>query len=203
MAALPAQLQALLRDAVQVLEADPDHRLDTEWCYRISSTVGQLVDQAGKLDRLQARRIQLIILTLRALLPLWEQLHPDTILPQSVVQLFQQYLEGTCSWDVVTHAMRTFEEISEFLDDPTLAHPSTWIVISIVKGYEAINTVIGKGDGDRSAENHAGVSLAAAAQAMRWTPRYPDDLPAMRERQFWLWWLTQAVPSVYVSYPAV
>ena len=192
-----AALEVAVRDAKKTLDEDADGHLPLARRRAIWLALGAR-DEEGR-----CARARLSIAAASRVLPIWERLWPSNRLPHHLLDLADQVCRGEVDRGAIT-ALRDRAETE--LDDISWA---SFNKSAVGAGYAALRALdvarrdepsdLSRPDSavrDEDLEPHQRDSayLAAAADAggSPWEPQSSAD----RRRDYWNWWLTEAVPAV-------
>jgi hypothetical protein len=188
------ELAKALQRAQGALAVSPEYDLDSGHTFAIGQAIGPLVDRQGVLNLPQSRRIRLLIITCAKILPLWEFHWPRLLLPHQLLTHMAAYLVHTATLAQVEQRAEALLLWVDTQPDDPFQHSGYGVGLTVYKAYEALETVVGQGDGDRSAEAHAGVSLRFAAHTAALDHPLHGQVDPIRRGNFWEWWLTRAIP---------
>lgn len=213
--ALPSELSAALRTASTALSQDPDGRLSLPHRRRIRQLFGPFLqnDEEQPEGPGYRRRARLSILCVQYVLPVWDAAHLDAndlntndtenISPQQMLEVAEGVLAGQVSQQQARQANRRFSSVVEgiLMNTPAAAYV----------GYASIDAV-----GVAFHDDDSGASPEEEDDDLtpdEWDDSYRADLAAsggepgednssnQRRREFWQWYLEQAVPQAYESVP--
>jgi hypothetical protein len=192
-----AALEVGVRDAKKALDDGADGHLLLARRRAIWLALG------GRDEEGRCARARLSIAAARRVLPIWERLWPFNRLPHDLLDLTDQ----VCRGDVDPHSLTALRDRAETELDDISWGSSTKSAVGA--GYAALRALdVARGDEpcdlprpDSAVRDEdlqprqrdsAYLAAAAAAGGAPWEPRSSAD----RRRDYWNWWLAEAVPSV-------
>lgn len=201
-------LDRLIEDALVAMHRHPTHDLILGYRYAIKATFGPRYYPLIASDESQAghrKRTLLTIKTTQHVLPLWKSAFPNNDTPDLLLEKARQVLSGKYSREVA------FQEVGEawsYMDSFLFGLTETDQAVAIV-GYASVKAVaiavedepidaayvnLDLTDEEIDAYDHDGAFEACLAYAggPPWRPESSSD----KRREFWEWWLLEAVPSI-------
>jgi hypothetical protein len=189
------ELNAVIQQALQSVDDDPEHDLRLGLRQAIWQAFGPRRESPGQL-----RRVTLAVLAIRHVLPLWDAAFADPTFPRRLLTSAEQASQqGTDREQLLQQLNAAWERADE------LAMESGSAAAAV--GYGAVQALtvalqdehfdpdavdLSAVDSPDIQENDASF-FAAAAYADG--PRWREQSSRERRREFWRWWLTQAVPE--------
>ncbi len=213
--ALPSELSAALRTASTALSQDPDGRLSLPHRRRIRQLFGPFLqnDEEQPEGSGYRRRARLSILCVQYVLPVWDAAHLDAndlntndidnMSPQQMLEVAEGVLAGQVSQQQARQANQRFSSVVEgiLMSTPTAAYvgyASISAVAVAVHDYDP-EVPLDYDDGDLTPDDWDD-SYYADLAASGGEPG-EDNSSNQRRREFWQWYLEQAVPQAYESVP--
>lgn len=208
MRALPQTLSDPVEAASEALRDDSEGHLALPLRRRVWAAMGPALRDEN--DRPHGaghrRRTSLAVLCVRHVLPLWEAAYPDNDGPQRMLALAEQVLSGAAPPDAADRSRGQF-----WTDVESLVYEDQLFVPSYV-GYAAVDAVT-TAQVDEEVEGFDEGELDENLDADQWDASFFASLafasgapgeqgsdPA-RRREFWRWYLREAVPAAYTTAP--
>jgi hypothetical protein len=209
---LPSDLSHLINESLKGVESHPQHELNLGYRYAIYAFFGPKSPTSGNTtNQGHRRRTKLALLSIQHVLSLWEKVRPFDRSPHLILEKVQQILEGVLTGKQVDQ-MSGLPDWG-YMDNVSCQVPyigSSWILV----GYGAVKT-IGVAIWDeifdptqinpQLTDDHldtydldvASEAAAGYAGGFRWK----SESDQRKRRQFWEWWLTEAVPKAWAAFP--
>lgn len=207
---VPASMASVLADAENVLAAAPDGHLPLPYRRRIWCALGPLVLDGNRAVAGSGvrRRAALAIAAAEHVLPLWEGVRPGDSRPRAALALARQYLDGTADFRA---AKRWQGKFLTDLDDLVAGEDSDPALRAGFAAAKAITTAL-HDELFEPAERDEDVSDEAldpdqwdaayfAAMSFAGGAIWEDGSDPERRREFWQWYLKDAVPRAWDAVP--
>lgn len=200
---IPQSLERLINESLSIVDNHPQHDLPLGYRHAIYAKLGPRLGTCQDRTAHQ-RRTVLAFLTVRHVLPLWEQARPYDKTPHEILSQVEQILEGTgdrksvqkeagAYWTYMDNLAFESEEQS-YLD---IGYAAVGALYTACGDEEFDATAIDYSltDEDVDAYEHDAVFAAAAdyAGGATWQP----ESDAGKRREFWHWWLKEALPAAW------
>jgi len=215
---LPRTLQRLVNDALLKVRAGPNHDLNSGHLYEIGKAVGWLAGVAHLGEASHRRRITLLILTARHVLPFWEQVHREDKTPHQLLEGLEQIKAGTLDPEGLRPALDQFDEMlaQEHMatqyewharnPNPGMylmeaAHRASTVGAAISNGVTAIVDIDEELEEPGAANSSATTCVLMASDAYAGGMAKNRLSDSAKRLAFWEWWLTEAVPAAWASAP--
>jgi hypothetical protein len=193
----PAKLAVAIGQAEEALASDPQGHLPLAQRQAIWAALGP-ADAEGR-----CTRTRLAVAATRRVLPIWEKLWPANRLPHQLLDLAEQVCRGEVDGATLTElrsrAQTEFDDISWASDDKSavaVGYAAHRALAAAIRDelFDLVQPNTPDRDEDRQPDEHDSAYFAAAA-ASGGAPWQPGS-SAERRRDYWLWWLTEAVPAI-------
>jgi hypothetical protein len=165
-------------------------------------------DNEGRVLRTDGflRRLNLAILCVNYVLPVWNSVMPDNNTPDTLLKSINEYLSGHKDWDSLWELQNDFWAVLDnyMCDDNDYG-------ASIYVGHSSINAVmVALNDEDLGEEDYINIydedldpytwdTAFYASLAYSENKQYDEGTKIQKRRDFWLWYLNNAVPLAYQS----
>jgi Immunity protein Imm5 len=197
-------LDELIAEGVTIVQTDQQHDLGAGFRCRLYSEAGA----AFPPDEGRRRRSKLAVAAIQKVLPLWEAVYPSDRSPHAALELVEKVLAGSVPAAVAT---READRLWTYYDD--LSYKDATDVSVVAVGYGAVQAIrealsdapFGCEDVNDATKNievdpyafdAAFLASAAYAGGATWQP----ESDAKKRLEFWKWWLTTAVPAVFMAH---
>jgi hypothetical protein len=195
---LPQELTNAIGRAREALQHDEQSDLNLGYRHLIWSALGPR-DAEGR-----HRRARLAMLAARRVLPIWERFWPHDRSPHEALALAEKVLRG----EPDAQAVRQQRDLAFAKMDSLSDHSANKIPVSA--GYSAVQALsaalwdesfdphkidLNLTDDDVQPEEHDASYFAALASSNG--PPWDPNSSAGKRRQFWEWWLPDAVPGAW------
>lgn len=192
---LPDALQQILVQPRQALLTHTTNTIDPELLLQVGAYFCLLSAASPSLTAYQRRHLLLVLLTIRHVVPCWQQTALTTSHPQQPLEALATLVARTTS---LAAAMQIIEDVYSWYYSMQINADhggQELLVASIYTATKAVEGCItGTRIADYTAETHAGVALVLAADAFgAYVPSRRDE----RQRPFWLYWLDDIVPRAW------
>lgn len=199
---LPEELTERITAALDALEIEPDGRLPLQWRRKVRDRFGP---EAEGLDRSpgRRRRVQLDRLCAEHVMPYWRSALPDDPRPSRMLELADELLAGRADPSAAEREKDRFEV--DILDMESAGMDSraasagqaaVGVVLSTLAADYSSDLPADANDDDLDSDQWESCYFASLAEGSY--PGAPDEEPEAR-REFWRWFLRQAVPLAYSS----
>jgi len=203
---LPQSLRSVVDDARAAVAGRPRHNLNLGYRRAIWAVFGPPMDSVTLTPTTGTkRRVALATLTARHVLPAWEGTWPDDRTPHHILDAAQGVLQGTHPREAARANRDRFWDRLE-----KLGHGDADIKVLSCAGYSAIATLnaalrdelfdparIDYDVGDGAVDPYQSDAAYFAAIACAHGPVRSSSSDADKRRQFWTWWLDEAVPAAW------
>jgi hypothetical protein len=204
---IPSRLKQLIQEALESVHHHPQHDLNLGYRQAIWLALESEHDDIGIKNNLgYTRRALLAIFTVRHVLPIWCQAFPNDDTPQRILAMAEKVIHGKIS-----------KEIAELESDlvvkqiEQLGYNSDGMEFTV--GYSAVaalNTAVSDENFDPEhidysisdnldVEGNDASFFAAAAYSNGPIWKTQSNSDSAKRREFWEWWLMQAVPLAWES----
>jgi len=194
--------------AADVLRSDQDGDLPLGYRQLIWSKMGPKLKKGGPATIGYTRRVTLAIATVRKVLPLWEHIAPDDPLPNQALEAAARVSRGNASertqaWAVYRDLFRNTDSLFALYGyGQGVALAATFALRTAIKDedFDLRRIDLALTDKMKSGEEKDCTYCAAMA--------YADGRPGVegasveKRREFWTWWLEEAVPFAWTSAPS-
>jgi len=200
---MPPEMQQFISNQLLIIRSGDCADRSPDFVSYIGTTIGPLVNSGLVLDAARHRRITLMLLTMRYVLPIWEYNFSNNRSPHFFLDAVQQFLAGNIDLEVATDSG---SELVHWIDsnfDIYQGTPVLNVAFSIYAGLKALEAAGGlRGDSPPySAETEANVAISFAAQAYALDDKLEPITEVARWCKFWEWWLAEAVPAAWNVMP--
>lgn len=185
--------------ALKAVEADPARRLRLGWRQKIWADFGPRATPGNYLSVPHRQRIELAVIGVRQVLPLWQQKYPDIDIPEVALSTVEAIIEAGGEVD----ASDAFDELWGAVVHLSVERPFPEVAVGFA-AVQALSTAMydesfdaddldpEREDGD-DPESFDSAFYAAIAAA-HGQPGVPDSDLQLR-LEFWKWWLTGAIET--------
>lgn len=205
---LPQSLSDRIATASEGLEGDKEGHLALPHRRRVWAALGPaLRDENGRPHGAgHRRRTSLAVLCVRHVLPLWEAAYPNNDGPQRMLALAEQVLSGAAPPDASDRSRGQFwTEMDDLVyrDQLFIPAPVGYAAVNAVTTAQVDEEVEGFDEGELDENLDAyqlDASYLASLAFASGAPGEQGSDPA-RRREFWRWYLREAVPAAYTTAP--
>lgn len=204
---LPAQLQDALRSAWQALDQNPVGHLPLPARRAIYSALGPVENRGGApAGAGYARHVELDKLAVQHVLPVWQGVHAGDDGPQRMLALADRVVRGEVEPQSARRERDRFSVDVENLRDADFAPGyvgSAAVAAAITAEVDNWTDRPPETTDDDLDPYEWDTSYYASSAYAGSMPGEPDDDAASqsRRREFWRWYLSEAVPSAYRAVP--
>jgi hypothetical protein len=210
---MPQSLQLQISDALAAMRQHPLNDLNLGWRWAIYTALGphlfgeDTIDMTGYL-----RRTALACLSVRKVLPIWEQAKPADRTAHQILAKAEQVLHGKVNPQILSQkpaAYWTLMDSLYYFADENGEDPSY-----IGVGYGAACALSVALWDEKFDPNHVDYNLTEASfdpyewdVAFHAAAAYADgavweqNSNTVKRREFWEWWLTEALPKAWAAFP--
>ena len=198
---IPYFLRRVITDACHAVDSHPQHDLPLGYRHAIYAKMGPRLgssqDNTG-----HKRRTVLALFTVQHVLPLWEKARPDDDTPRNLLVKVEKILAGI--------DQSTEEEVGRYwsymdgVAAKTQGRPPVGVGYAAV---EALYTAVADEEFDPSAidynlsdedvDPYEHDTAFAAAADYAGGPTWVPNSDATKRREFWHWWLSEAIPAAW------
>lgn len=199
---LPADMQRTIQEAIKSVEANSAHDLH----YRLRWQINRLMDDpsATSADIGRWRRQKLAALAASKVIPAWERSFPGDRLPHNCLAMGDVFRRGEVragnveelwsdGWD---HCDQLIYDHQDRQND-ALAGYAAVQSLRIALLDDLYPEVMDQNCSDENLEPEDLDSAFSAAACYAGGTIWDPSSSAQLRREFWLWWLTQAVPQAW------
>lgn len=203
-AALPPDLEEAIRTAGEAVREDPEHVLAPGYRAAIGAAMGPAPPRPLEPSKHAGhrRRSLLAIASARRVLPIWERRWPGDRSPHEALEAAERLVRGEADLD---RCWETLDRVKVRTDqllatDFAASRAGESAVLALVAAldddfYEPHEVKPGwvdsqRGGGDEDAASAASIACAGGTVGFPGADR-------TKRREFWEWWLTEAVPAAY------
>lgn len=206
---MPEILRNVIQEALEFVDCDAHHDLNLGYRHAIWLTFGPRMKVPGTPFNLgHMRRASLAILTAHQVLQIWEAVWPEDNLPSSLLEIAREVIKGKVSVESAKTFRRTaWAKLEQLASNPeyqeakyqrsTSAGLSAECALKTVledEVFEATHIDYSLTDLDQDAYEHDASFWAATAYS---GPIWEVDSDSSRRREFWVWWLNEAVSQAW------
>ena len=203
-----SKLSRMIEDALAAMRQHPQHDLTLGYRYAIKATFSPRYYPANASVKSRVghqKRTLLAIKTVQHVLPLWERFFPENETPSLLLAQAHKVLKKEYS---IEQAIKDVGEAWTYMDSfrVHLTRPAqavafvgcaAVVALTIAVEDEPIDAPHVKLDlTDADVDAYEGDGAFEACLAYTGGPPWHPESSAEKRREFWEWWLLQAVPSV-------
>lgn len=195
----PPELVKVIEQARTAVRDDVEHALKP-YLRR------QIYDAFALGSKAREVRARLEIMTARKTLPFWQEVWPENKLPHDLLQCATEVLEGVSRAELVTPKVSAAWLELEEIGAQSLGEVESQAFFAGQAALEAALHAIGEdrwkgielSKEDEDADLDPWSSDTASWAAAAWAgPFWEGKSDANRRREFWLWWLSEAIPRAW------
>ncbi len=198
---LPDEMRDLVDAALASVAENERHDLTLGWRHLLWSAMGPR-DRAFA-DAAHRRRASLAILAVRKVAPIWHRLRPEDEFVDNVLRDAERVLAGDLDPEEARdRAGDLWVDMDDLAADGDLNPAAV--------GYAAIGALLAAARDEMFDPDTVDISLTdadvdayetdaafAAAAAYAGGPPWDSDADAEARREYWTWWLTEALPQAW------
>lgn len=201
---MPQSLEKLIDNALETVHNHPKNDLNLGYRQAIWAEFGPLGDELGL-----KKRAVLAKFTIEKVLPIWESTFPDDNTPGKILSEVAQILDGSLSFsseDASKHVRDFWEWVQDIAasDNQLTALNVGFGAVKLITTalfdelFDSKNIDYNCTDADVDSYD-ADCSYYAAAAYSNGTV-WEEDSDASKRKEFWEWWLKEAVPEAWDSF---
>jgi hypothetical protein len=209
---LPQKLERAIEEALSAMRDDPQHWLPLPYRIAVFAALGPRADLPDASDlRGYQRRATLDITAVRRVLPLWERTRPQDDTPHRILTDAELVVHGEMGANTARARLKEYWNEHVYPDSGECAHGCSYLEHAIFYGaLKALGTAASDLDFNPDKIDYTwtdednwdeGESYPDASAHAAWvyssTGARIDDLDAARCREFWEWWVLEAVPATW------
>jgi len=149
------------------------------------------------------RRIKLAVLCVEYVMPIWNEVAPEDTTPQDLIKSIDTYLLGKVEWKTLWNMQNSFWTTLENYSMEARFKTAAYV------GFAAINAVVVALFDEETEEldDDGNVILDQDLDLFTWDTSFyaaaaysenePEENKIQKRREFWLWYLNDAVPLAY------
>jgi hypothetical protein len=200
---VPSKVERILVDAAKVVESDPQHDLPLGYRKAIWDAIGPRDDRDDEMSNAHRSRGRLAIEGARKVLGIWQREFPDDDTAQRALSDAIDVLQGRLDSDTAEeHYTEYWQHVDQLgFDSKSMAVSAGYAAVTALmtavddETYRPEQIDLNEQDSRDIDDNDASFFAAAAfASGPSWKT-IGSDSDAEARRQFWLWWLNEAVPA--------
>lgn len=204
---LPPELTQAIKNAQDAMEHHPQHNLNPGYRQAIWAALGPSIKTSQKSGNTAGlkRRAFLAILTTRHVLPLWEEARPKDHTPQDLLAEAEQVLNGTMNKETAWKDRKRFwvyfvdmgndDEKNQIISGVGFAAVHALTVALQDEKFDPANINYRLTDAHIDPDERDSSFFAVSTYAGGPVSEPASD--AEKRRDFWMWWLNQAVPAAW------
>lgn len=184
---------------MKAVEEHAEHQLELGWRQMIWAEIGERATPENYFTTAHRQRIELAVVGVRRVLPLWQQRYADSEIPEVALSAIDEIVKGGGEVD---HA-ETFDQLWQAVIHLAAEEPSVEVAVGFAavqalsaamydEFFEAddLNPELEDSDDPESQDSAYWASVAAA----NGPPASPESSSEQR-LEFWKWWLTDGIES--------
>jgi hypothetical protein len=206
---IPFALADVIEKALIAVENNPDGNLNLGYRQAIWAKFGARLDLDVPESKLaHKKRTILAIQAVKRSLFLWEEKYPEDKTPYQIIDQIEKVLQGIIAFDT-EEGLTQYDEFWCYFDNKSSGDPAAAESFQISIGYAAALCFYVAFIDENFDENYIDVNLEDAEDpyemdvAQIVSIAYADggvgdpNSNKLKRKEFWQWWLTEAVPQAW------